>query len=212
MDHPRRQQHRNRVAQHRRPSQPSPVGHEDPRRQAHQVGEDRQRDQLADQGQLPLGLRHARHGDEIQGRQECADHQQGPAGRFQLPAMMGVEPDAENGRRNRDEDEELEIGDPFQGFPQADHQRDRRADQQQTADQLAPADIALFHEGRQHLGPGPRRRLRFRGGRSCAAWPQGHEVRRADQGLMSPEPDSAQPEPLRREARLAPWPLEHDVR
>ena len=168
-DQLRGQQHRDRVAQDRRQNQPSAVRHEDPRRQAHQVGEDRQRNELADQGQQrPLPLRHARHGDEVQGHQQRGNHQQGPAGRFQLPTMVGVEPDAEDGRRNRDEDEELGIRDPLQGFPQADHQRDRRADEQQSTDQLAPANIALFHEGGQHLAPGPRRRsrrLRFRRGR-----------------------------------------------
>ncbi len=174
MDQLRGQHDGDRIAQDRRQGRPLAVRHEDPHCLSPQQREDRQRNELANP-RRPIPFRrgrHDRHGNEIQGHQEHGNHQQGPAGRFQLPTMMGIEGDAEEGRRDRYEDEEFEVGDLVEGLPQADHQRDRRTDEEQSADQFAPANIPLLHESRQHLAPGPRRLGRWLRSRP------GHERRR----------------------------------
>ena len=111
------------IAQHCRHRQPSSLRHEHPRRLAHEVGENRQGNHFAnDRRKRMLDLGHDRHSDEIQGHQQRGDHQQGPARRFQPPAVVGIEPDTKNRRGNRYENIELRIGNLLDVLPQANDQ------------------------------------------------------------------------------------------
>ena len=67
-----------------------------------------------------------------------------------------------HGGGDGEKDGDGEIRDPFlERRPQTDHQADRADHDQQTADQLTPANVLLFHERLQHAGQSPR--LSFRG-------------------------------------------------
>ena len=65
--------------------------------------------------------------------------------------MLGVQANPEEDRGNSREDEKLQNRNLRDLCPQADYERSRTADDQQTADNLAPTNVALFHEGVEHF-------------------------------------------------------------
>ena len=65
--------------------------------------------------------------------------------------MLGVQANAEKDRSNSREDQEFQNRNLRNLCPQADDERSRTADDQQTADDLAPTNVALFHEGVEHF-------------------------------------------------------------
>src|SRR2546423_15499649 len=66
--------------------------------------------------------------------------------------MRRVESDAEQSGRDRGEDHELNHRHARDLGPQANDQSRRTSDNQKAADDLAPANIALFHERGEHVG------------------------------------------------------------
>src|SRR5262245_42322924 len=66
--------------------------------------------------------------------------------------MRAVKAQPEKRRGYADEDGELQERPRRNLRPQADDKRNRTPDNQQPADQFAPPDAALFHEGLQHFG------------------------------------------------------------
>src|SRR5688572_5979836 len=69
--------------------------------------------------------------------------------------MFSVESDTEEHGCDRGENQKLEYGDLRDLRPQADDECGRATDNQETADDLAPADVALFHEGVEHFAERP---------------------------------------------------------
>src|SRR5262245_3294204 len=69
----------------------------------------------------------------------------------QLPVVQGVQSRAVDGGCDGREDQEGEERNVLQRGPQVDDQRDRAADHQEAADQLAPEDVTFLHERRHHL-------------------------------------------------------------
>ena len=65
--------------------------------------------------------------------------------------MFGVESDAEKHCGDCREDQKLEYGDLRDLRPQAHDEGGRATDDQQTADDLAPTNVALFHKGVEHF-------------------------------------------------------------
>src|SRR5262249_59229347 len=65
--------------------------------------------------------------------------------------MFGVESDAEENCRDRGEDQKLQHGNLRDLRPEANNERRRTADDQQATDDLAPTNVALFHERVEHF-------------------------------------------------------------
>src|SRR5215212_2143743 len=76
--------------------------------------------------------------------------------------MFGVESDSEKNGGDRRKDQKLQYRDLRYLRPQAHDECSRAADDQKTADDLTPADVALFHERVEHFGERPARRARRR--------------------------------------------------
>ena len=161
------QQHSRRTARHGHDLLPACLGREHLGGQTDQPGKPGQGDGLHGQRQqLPLGK--LRHQQKSQRHQEHGRDQQAAGGPLQLPTMVGVESDPEDGRAGGHHDQEREVMNLLERIPKAQHQGDRRADDQQPAKDLSPADIAIFHKGVEHLGPrslGTRWRFRLCRGR-----------------------------------------------
>ena len=65
--------------------------------------------------------------------------------------MLGVETDPEQRRGDRGEDQELHQRNAGNLRPETNYQRRRATNDQDAADDLAPAHIALLHERREHF-------------------------------------------------------------
>ena len=65
--------------------------------------------------------------------------------------MLGVQTDSEKDRGNSREDEKFQNWNLRDLCPQTDDECSRAADDQQAADDLAPTNVALFHEGVEHF-------------------------------------------------------------
>ena len=160
---PGHQQHNQRIAHHAQHLEPSSLGHQHAGRQADQINEDTDGHHLPSHvQQSPVVLGKAGHCQEVQRNHQGGDQQKTATGGLEFPAVMGVKPDPENHRRDGHEDEKLEDRNLFQRVPKADHQRHRRAHDQQAGhhqNQLRPANVAFFQEGGQQFGPRLSRRL-----------------------------------------------------
>src|SRR5687768_6665777 len=131
--------------------------------EVNETEKDRGRCQFADDHQRARSIT-GRHGcdcQKVQRDEQRRDRENAAAGRRQFPTMLGVETDAEEDCSNRREDQKPEHRDLRDLGPEADDECGRTTDDQQTADDLAPADVALFHEGVEHFGKRSARRGRW---------------------------------------------------
>src|ERR1051325_8899561 len=71
---------------------------------------------------------------------------------------MGAESDPKKNGSDGREDQKFQYGDLRDLRPQAHDERRRTTDDQETADNLAPADVALFHERVEHFRESAARR------------------------------------------------------
>src|SRR5262249_25364884 len=130
-------------------------------------GEGEERDRLEGyrEGVVRGAGGHPGQDEEVEGDEEQGDDEEPAAGGLELPVVQGVLPGAEKGGGDAGEEQEGEEGPCFEAVPEGDDQGDGAADDQQPADQLAPEDVTLLHEGPQDVGQGaagPRRRGRLR--------------------------------------------------
>ena len=65
--------------------------------------------------------------------------------------MLGIESDTKQDRRDSREDQKLQDRNLGDLRPQTDDERSGATDDQETADDLAPTNVALFHEGVEHF-------------------------------------------------------------
>ena len=136
-----------------------------PRGQVAQDGEDDDRGPFS--GEQPAVRRVAwcREGDDgekREGDEKGADDEHAAARLGELPAVLRVESRAEEHRGGRRRQEELQERVAADLAPEADDQGDGAEDDEHAADELAPADVLLLHERRQHLPEAPTRRTRGR--------------------------------------------------
>ena len=95
---------------------------------------------------------------QVEGCQQKGDDEQSTAGGGQFPVMQRVLAGTENCRSDAGEQEEGEVRQFLQRAPQGEDERDRAADDQEPAGQLAPEDVSLVHELAEDLGQrAPRR-------------------------------------------------------
>src|SRR5215213_6116329 len=76
--------------------------------------------------------------------------------------MFAVESDPEKNGGDCREDQKLQYRYLRYLRPQAHDERSRATDDQETSDDLAPADVALLHEGVEHFRERAARRARWR--------------------------------------------------
>src|SRR5262245_601894 len=149
------QQHRERRPHRRQGRHPRRFGQENFGGLIYEEEEERQRKQFPTDHQQRRRNRLARerrHRQKIERREQSRDDQHAAARRGQFPPMGAVKAEAEERRGYADEDGEFQERPRRDLRPEADDERDRTPDDQQPADQLAPPDAALFHEGFQHFG------------------------------------------------------------
>src|ERR1019366_9532613 len=91
--------------------------------------------------------------------------------------MQRVEPRAEQRARDGSQDDEGKKRDLFNLRPETEDQRNRTANDERAADQLAPEDIAFLHEDGNPLGKPPSRRDRLIGDYGGDGW-HGHDSNR----------------------------------
>src|SRR5262249_13643600 len=103
---------------------------------------------------------------KVERHQERGDGQDAPARGRQFPTMFGVKANAEQRRGDGGEDQKLQHWNARDLCPQTDYQRCRATDNQNSADNLSPANVALLHERGEDFRERTAWRFWFRLGRT----------------------------------------------
>src|SRR4026207_656901 len=98
--------------------------------------------------------RHCGDRKEVQRHEQRGNRENAPARRREFPTVFRVKTNSKKNCRDRGEDQKLQHWNLRNLGPQTDHKGSRTTDDQQAADDLAPADVALFHEGVEDFAEG----------------------------------------------------------
>jgi hypothetical protein len=119
-----------------------------------EVAEEAQCEEVLGDGDGGAGGADAGGGEEVEGDHEGGDEEESAAGGGEFPAVFGVEAGGEDGGGDGGEEEKAEPGLGGDGIPEGEDEGDGAADDEEAADELAPADVALLHEVLEDFGEG----------------------------------------------------------